>query len=269
MSDTPRPDAATRVDNRLKLHRHEVRLDGRPYTVITLRPGTDSRFSTNYFHETWHILSDWHGARLLGRLLWGLSYQRAEGTLVLIDRPFLDPNPFDAEPADPIVLLPTHLTGLRAQAARQLRQRLPLSTNPAGTVRRSTHGLEPAVEKSREWAALPTGERRHQWVGPWTLRARIERIGGLLVLSAARESFRSHAVAVHRLGDWSVRGMDYTEIGLQEGEVQVFADYQSRVSAARIARKETLAGVTVPVPPEQLRPLVWDRGTVVRNRPAT
>jgi hypothetical protein len=59
----------TEITDRLKLHRHELRLDGRDYTVITLRRGMDCRFSTNNFHQTWHILSDWRGARLLGRLL--------------------------------------------------------------------------------------------------------------------------------------------------------------------------------------------------------
>src|SRR5215831_7359241 len=122
----PRPDAATRVVDRVKLHRRAMPLDGRLYTVITPRPGTDVRFSTNYFHGTWHILSDWHGARMLGRLLWGMAFQRKPGTLLLIDRPFLDPNPFDAEPADPIALVPAPLTPLTTKAARHLRRRLPL-----------------------------------------------------------------------------------------------------------------------------------------------
>ena len=47
-----------------------------------------------------------------GRLLWGLAYTRRPGTLVVLDLPFLDPNPFDAEPADPVVLVPDDLTGL-------------------------------------------------------------------------------------------------------------------------------------------------------------
>ncbi|MGL5444773.1 MAG: hypothetical protein ACRDDJ_20180, partial [[Mycobacterium] stephanolepidis] len=96
----------------MKLHRHSMALDGRSYTIITLRADVDVRFSTNRFHETWHVLSDESGAKMLARLLWGLAYQRQPGTLVLIDRAHLDPNPFDAEPADPIVLLPSHLTVL-------------------------------------------------------------------------------------------------------------------------------------------------------------
>ena len=87
MRGRPRPDAATRIVDRLKLHRRQLRLDGRQYTVVTLRPGTDARFSTNHFHDTWDVLSDWHGARLLGRLLWGLAYQRVPSTLVLVDGP--------------------------------------------------------------------------------------------------------------------------------------------------------------------------------------
>src|SRR5262245_38255324 len=132
-----RPRAATVVADRMKLHRHRLRLRGQQYTVVTLRPGTQARFSTNFYHQTWHILSDWHGARLLGRLLWGLAYQRVPGTLVLIDRPFLDPNPFDAEPADPIALVPALLTSLTDKAARELRQQLPLVASD-GTVRWQT-----------------------------------------------------------------------------------------------------------------------------------
>jgi hypothetical protein len=35
--------------------------------------------------------------------------------------------------------------------------------------------------------------------------------------------------------------MDYAEIGWPAGEVQVFATYRQRVSAARVARPEVLA----------------------------
>lgn len=79
MRGRPRPHAATRIVDRFKLHRRRLRLDGREYTVVALRPGTEARFSTNFFHGTWHVLSDWHGARLLGCLLggWHTSAPRA------------------------------------------------------------------------------------------------------------------------------------------------------------------------------------------------
>jgi hypothetical protein len=131
----------------MKLHRHAVSFGGTSYTVVTLRPGAYARFSNNYFHGTWHILSDLHGARVLGRLLWGLSYQRVPGTIVLIDCPQLDQNPFSAVPADPIALIPSHLIGLPERAARALRARLPL-TRPAGTVRWHTPGLDRVLASS-------------------------------------------------------------------------------------------------------------------------
>src|SRR5262245_59181993 len=134
MPKMQRPGAARSVADRMKLHRRAVRLDGREHTVIGLRPGTTARFSTNYFHETWHVLSDQHGARLLARLLWGLSYQARPDTVVLIDRPFLTSTPFDGDPADPIVLVPTWCTSFGRQADRQLARRLPLTGPPAGTV---------------------------------------------------------------------------------------------------------------------------------------
>ncbi|EJF7737493.1 hypothetical protein M8692_004848, partial [Shigella sonnei] len=77
MADTAvRPCAAATPGSVMKLHRHSVMLDGRSYTIITLRAEADVRFSTNRFHETWHVLSDEPGAKTLARLLWGLAYQR-------------------------------------------------------------------------------------------------------------------------------------------------------------------------------------------------
>src|SRR5262245_30452864 len=209
-----------------------LRLDGRPYTVITLRPGTDVRYSTNYFHGTRHILSDWRGARLLGRLLWGLAYQRRPGTLVLIDRPNLDPNPFDAEPADPIVLLPAWLTPLRADAARALRHRLPLAGPPDGTVRWHTHGLADTLAAKVPWWQRPPGAHRAPWTPHRGFQTRIDRIGGLLVWAATAPALRQHAADVYQLGEYAHHGMDYHEVDWPAGEVQVFADYRRRVSAA-------------------------------------
>src|SRR5690242_21771901 len=108
-----------------------MRLDGRDHTVVTLRPGTDARFSTNRYHETWHILSDWHGARLLGRLLWGLAYTRTPDTVVVIDGAVLDTDPFEGNAADPILLVPAYLTALTHKSAGELRRALP-HARPAG-----------------------------------------------------------------------------------------------------------------------------------------
>src|SRR5689334_8165802 len=92
-----RPGSSRAAGPVLKLHRRVVRLGGHDHTLLTLRPVAQVRFSTNFFHGTWHILSDGHGAQVLARLLWGLSYQARPGTIVLLDEANLDPNPFDAE----------------------------------------------------------------------------------------------------------------------------------------------------------------------------
>jgi hypothetical protein len=263
----PRPQAAARIADRLKVHRRELRLDGRGYTVITLRPGTDARFSTNRFHDTWHILSDWHGARLLGRLMWGLAYQRRPGTVVLIDRPFLDPNPFDAEPADPIAFVPAPLTAWTTKAARELRRRLPLGDPPDGTVRWHTGGLRPAVA-GRRGLPHPPGEWRPPWIEPRGFQERVDRVGGIVTLTAVPDVLRDYAACLSTLGDWHHDGMAYLEIDWPNGEVQVFRDYRSRVSAARVARREILAELACVPAPDALNPLIWQRGTEVRERRA-
>ncbi len=266
MRGRPRPSAATRIVDRLKLHRRRLWLDGRPYTVVSLRPGTDARFSTNFFHGTWHVLSDWRGARLLGRLLWGLAYQRTAGTLVLIDRPFLDPNPFDAEPADPIALVPALITPLSTKAARQLRQRLPLRGPADGTVRWHTHGLDAAVAERRTDRDRPVGSWRPPWIPPRGFQERMDRIGGLVTLAATPAVLKDTAAYVYTLGDYCYEGMAYAEIDWPHGEVQVFRDYRHRVSAARVARHEVLTDLPRPPAPETLNPLIWRHGTTVRHR---
>jgi hypothetical protein len=258
-----RPGAGRDIGDRMKLHRHLVRLDGRQYTVITPRPGTAVRFSTNRYHQTWHVLSDLRGARLLAHLLWGLAYQRVPGTLTVIGVPLLDPDPFDAGPSDPVALIPATLTTLGPQAARQLRQLLPLG-RPVGTVRWHAPGLAPAVTASRHDRDRPPGQR--PWYPPPLARHRISRTGGMLTLTATAPELKSWAVAVAQLGDWLQDGMDYADLNGTDGEVQVFTDYRHRVSAARSARQEVLAGPAGALPPADQQPLIWQRGAAILSR---
>ena len=273
-----RPSAARDVGPRVKLHRRVLRLDGLDHTVLTLRPGTKARFATNYAHETWHVLTDGHGGRLLGRLLWGLSYQRVPNTLVLIGRPSLDPNPFDAEPSDPIVLAPSTSTPLTQQAAWQLRRMLPLRGNPDGTVRMQTPGLDKEIAAVRHW-------REHvRSPGRWHHRDPVEpfatrcgRIGGVILFSAPPVVLREWACEVYELAGWYYRGQSASEGMWPEVEVQLWGQYHRMVSAARTARRDLLAGpapevdlpdeapasvreLSVPVaerPPRDVRELVW------------
>jgi hypothetical protein len=260
----PRPAIAGQVGDGVKLHRRVLRCAGHDYTVITLRPGADCRFATNRYHEAWHVLSDFRGARLLGRLLWGLAYQRRPGTLVLIDR--TDPNPFDAAPSDPIALVPSDLTALGRGAAHALRRHLPLRGAPDGTVRWHTHGLDVALARSAARRARPSSVEPEPYIPPRGREIRTERVGGLLTVAGTAEALKEFAEEVHPLGEHAWHGMDYTEGAWPGGEVQVFGNYRARVSAARVARRE-LAGTALAS--ADLTPLIWDHGTTVRNRRAT
>jgi len=224
----PRPASAADIGATLKLHRRRLRLDGRGYTVVTLRPDADIRLSTNEFHGTWRILSDRRGARMLGRLLWGLSYQRNPGTLLLIDRHHLDPNPFDAGPADPIALVPSHLTVLTPRAAHLLRRLFPTLGNPDGTVRWRTYGLDLLRDKTRWRFPDPPG---------WHT---IDRIGGLVVLAAPPALMRYWAWRTARLGTRFINGVAGAQLDYPRGEIQILRRYRREVGVARVARAEVL-----------------------------
>lgn len=256
-----RPAAARSVGDGLKLHRHEVRSVGDVRTVITLRPGTHARFSTNRFHDTWHVLSDDHGARLLARLLWGLSYQARPGTIVLIDRPFLTPNPFDADPADPIVLVPGWCSPFDDRAARRLKTRLPLA-NSDGTVRWRTFGLDRTLEPGGvdDWWE----RNRHL---PHT--GRVARSGGLLVLTPGTpEAARAWALGAAGL-DTRRYGTDYVYLDPwdrgHDGEIQLFRRFRPMVSVASRARAQVLSRTRPPTDPDALRAAVWWEAESVRG----
>ncbi|MFD0904293.1 hypothetical protein [Actinomadura sediminis] len=222
------------------------------------------RFGTNRFHGTWHVLSDRHGARVLARMLWGLSYQARPGTLLVVDLPFLVPTPFDADPPDPIVIVPAWCTPFGRRAARDLARRLPLRAAPDGTVRWRTHGLDAALRDEPDWV----GE---YWRRPE--RSRVERTHDLLVLAPATpRDARLWAIAAARLDTAGPSGMDYTYLGEWDhghpGEIQVFRDFHRDVRRARRARAEVLARPDAPADAEALRPLIWRRGAELRE-PAT
>ncbi|MGI8331946.1 TfoX/Sxy family DNA transformation protein [Actinomadura scrupuli] len=266
-----RPGTARAAADGMKLHRRVVRLDGHDHTVVGLRPGTTARYSTNRFHETWHVLSDRHGARLLGRLLWGLSYQSRPGTLVLIDRPFLTPTPFDADPADPIVLVPGWHTPLGDRAARDLRGRLPFTTAPAGTVRWRTFGLDHALADVRAWHQDHARDRPA--ADRWTDSGAVDRRGGVLHLRPASPwEARRWAVRAAAMEPDGPYRTTHEYFGVwdhgQEGEVQLFADFRRRVGVARRARAEVLAGPDAPADPGSLRAAVWHRGAVLSGEAA-
>jgi hypothetical protein len=229
----------------VKLHRRHVDLDGRAFTVLTLRPSTECRYATNYFHQTWHVLTDPSGARLLGRLCWSLAFQRREGTIVVIDHPLIVPNPFDADKSSPIVIVNSDLAPLNRTAISQLKRHLARKKRSEGTVRLSTSGLD------RMLAADPAGdllELQQQSSGVWwndhQRRGWTDRVNGVVVLAAPSPVLQWLALWLSQLGSHWYRGSDYSELDHPmtrrgTGEVQVFENFATMVTQA-IATRESL-----------------------------
>ena len=129
----------------LEVHLRVVVIAGTTYRAVSPRPATRARFSTNYFHDTWHVVTGCGGAAVLGRLLWGLAFQRRPGTLIVIDGPHLVTTPFEGDRPDPIVIVPAGLTGFDADHLRALRRRLRAGVPPT-TIRWQTFGLPAGLD---------------------------------------------------------------------------------------------------------------------------
>lgn len=259
--------------SRLKVHLRLLRLAGQVYRVVTLRPGTAAAFSTNFFHQTWHVVSDQAGARLLARLLWGLSFQRRPGTLILVHGPHLRPTPFEAERSDPFVLLPSHLTPVNEGAFRELKGRLKRLGAPDQTIRWLTFGMDVATGAGREQTVSQScPDDRPLW-----RRERMGRCGGLIYYSAPPPLLRQQALAIDalRVGQrGSFSDMDYYFLAAAtnrafwrpDGEVQIFADYRERVAAAVEARRELVPNPRQPILCESVQWDVSRRRDAIRRR---
>jgi len=252
-----RPRYTRANEDGMKLHLREVRAGRRLYRVVTLRPGVEAAFSTNYFHGTWHLVTDGPGARLLARLLWGLAYQRQPGTVVLIHREQLRPTPFDADPSDPILLVPEHLTAHDADALLALRRQIS-RPGPTATIRWHTYGLDQRLAED----AYRSDDEEWKLFERDRCRERCDRVGGFICYTAPEAVLKYRANRVHRLNERERSDYHFlAERGGQwgDGEVQIFRDYHQQLSDATIARREVLAALERPVDPETLRERVWTR----------
>jgi len=266
------PDQTARRHSlsRLKLHLRLLTVGGYTYRIVTLRPGTNVCFSTNFYHETWHIVTNQRGSCLLARLLWGLSYERHPGTVLLVHGDNLLATPFEAERSDPFLLVPAGLTRLHVAGLRVLKNRLNRLGPSAMTIRWQTFGLDAALQardshaESRSSVDLE-GEMRTQKAARqvWH-QERMERLGGFICYSAPPAILRQQALAVHslRVREGScTSNMDYHFLAesssrhsrFADGEVQIFADYMARVAAATQARQELLSNPRQPVLSETIQ----------------
>lgn len=218
----------------LKLHLRVLEIHRKVLRVVSPRPQLGARFSTNYFHDTWHILAGPDGAAVLGRLLWGLAFQRLPGTLILIDGAHLVSTPFEGDAADPIALIPADLTHVDDEDLRALRQRLRRSPPAPTTIRWHTFGMPEAL------AAEPArGSWQRRWRDPIWQRERMSRRAGCVCYTAPGPVLRAQALGIHQMG-----GDGYFPLAEQrrgnwrfDGEVQVIDGFADRVAAARAARR--------------------------------
>lgn len=279
-SSEPTKSAPARTeDSRLKVHLRLVTAGARVYRVVTLRPGTQVSFSTNFYHQTWHIVSTQRGARILARLLWGLSYQRHANTVVLVHGHRLLPTPFEAERSDPFLLAPASLTLLDQSSLRALKDQLCRFGHPTKTIRWHTFGLDVALQAMRETHSPSREEDRclrweaneHLW-----RQEKMRRIGGFICYSAPAPILRSQALRIYHLrvgGGGVTGGMDYHYLadraGAQawsDGEVQIFVDYDDRVTAAVEARSQLLPNPKQPVLSEAVQEAISQRRDQIQRR---
>ncbi|MFD4429936.1 TfoX/Sxy family DNA transformation protein [Nocardia sp. NPDC058497] len=180
---------------------------------------------------------------------------------MLIDREFLLPTPFDADPADPIVLVPGWTTRFDDQAATALSQRARRG-NPEGTVPWRSFGLDRTLEP-RAFDSWATRERYRRTQGD-TVRRR----GTLVLTPRTPDDCRAWAIGAARL-DSAGYGSDhvYLDEGNRghDGEIQIFRAFSPMVGVARQARARVLARDEIPSDPDDLRAAVWSEAESVRG----
>jgi len=227
--------------NALKVHLRVFDIHRTTLRVVTLRPQTPVRFSSNYYHDTWHILAGADGAVLLGRLLWGLAFQRHPGTMILIDAPHLVPTPFEADPPAPILLVPAGLTQIDDDVLRALKLRLRRAPGSPTTIRWHTFGMPAALEHDHVRTHFLPGRKDRIWT-----RERMSRRAGFICYTAPADVLRAHAIGIYRTHIFFSSYYTLADRGARhswhyDGEFQLIPHFADDVSAARVARREILA----------------------------
>ena len=207
----------------------------------------------------WHIIGNERTARLLSRLLWGLSFQKTENTLILIDGPQLTPNPFDASPSLPFIIALGDTFSLRARALRQIRlwsSRGRLGP-PDRTIRWHTFSLDDQFNTLRyQWDLSQETINEAEYFSRYTVKDEqlnippaLKEVEGALFFRGNRMTLREAAftccymkqIAPHNLYAGSYEYLSYRlkSVGYEYyGEVQFVADYHQLLSAAKVARRE-------------------------------
>jgi hypothetical protein len=215
-----------------------------------------ARFATNRYHETWHVISDGAGAQLLARLYWAMAFQQRQRTFVLIDRPLLVPNPFDADPSTPIIIVNNDLGPLEREVVKDLQPKVPLDTPSMGTVVLQTRGLDAALEDE---AAFHRRDDQATWRDHHQKRRWIEGTSGFLVMAAPPPVLRGWGVELSNLGKQTRDGMEWSHLDDPEktGEIQIIGDFTKQVEAAIALRKQLFPEKSGGLLTDEERAQVW------------
>lgn len=256
---------------RIRLHRRAWWHDGREYQVMSLRPGDPTRYSVQRWRDTLIIYSDLAGARLLGRLLWGLSYQRRPNTVLVLNPGHLAPDPFDGAPSPTLVFGATPGTALSTATTRALRRPVLWRSRPDGTAGWNTAGLVRAYDERDAWQRA----RRAGVPVAWAYRPdrpppNLLDAGGACAVLAAPELLRDWAVTIADAGAYWYHGESCTEPHFGPGGIDVHAvrHFHRQVSAAARARAEVLAAPDCPADPAEVsRRVMAHTAAVAARRP--
>jgi hypothetical protein len=256
------------MTRRFRLHRREWRHDGRTYQVMALRPADPARYAVT-MHDRWTLVrSDLAGARLLGRLLWGLSYQRRPDTLLVLDPGRMVADPDDGRSSPPVVFGVAARTVLTPSAAQRLSRPQLWRSRPAGTVTCNTSGFPSGMAALHAWqddrrAGLPIPDRYI----PAYPAAAIHASPAAVTVLAVPEVLRRWATLIGDAGDYWHHDESCTEPDWETGfDVHAVRHFHRRVSVARRARAEVLTAPDCPTDPTLIDERVRTHVDVVAAR---
>lgn len=246
---------AATAQRALKVHLRLVQTTRAEYRVLTLRPGIDVQFASNYYHATWHFLTDHIGASVLARLWWALSFDQHANVLLVIDGAHVVCNPFDDEPRKMLVFCNGDRTFVDDEVLRLVARERRAGTPSVKTVSLRTHGMA-LVERAAR-VELAGGDKRpwnrRMGRGPYHraerklwMREIVEARAGAVVYRAPAEVLRVQALRIAQMTNaarlpinGAVGGRTNHEYlaagrGLRQplGEVQIYTGFRDMVRAA-------------------------------------
>ena len=227
-----------------KLHLHICTLRGKSYTILMPRPSIHIRWSNNFFHNTWHILGTMHSAQFLGHLMWDLAFHKNPRTYVYIDPSLLVANPFDAQPAKPILIgqqRPPKALCLYLKRKRRSSHK---------TYRIKSQGLLKLLHDESAWNRF--SPYYHNTYPP-----EVSLIKGVITISGSCASLKEQALWITSLvtepgnGHYNMAFHFFQQKDRVDGEVQIFHDFYHRVGEAKQIAQQVRQNSPLPQSPTE------------------